>query len=97
MPFKVTTTMTKIIRQAVTSSQVAAIGYSATTKEMDVEYKPFKNGLPNSVYRYQNVPAELHAQIMDAESIGKAINSTVKKDKVAFPYRKLTPEEAAQS
>lgn len=88
--------MIKIIRIPVTSSQVKSIGYDAPTKQLDVEFKGWGADPKLSVYRYQNVPGELHAEIMASESIGKAINSTIKKDKVAFPYRKLSEEEAAQ-
>lgn len=88
--------MTKIPRVSVTSSQVKSIGYDAPTKQIDVEFKGWGDDPKLSVYRYQNVSGELHAQIMGAESIGKMINATIKKDKVAFPYRKLTLEEAAQ-
>lgn len=81
--------MIKIIREPLKSSQVASIGYSAPTSELDVE---FKGG---AVYRYQSVPAELHQQIINAESIGHAINETLKKDPKRFPFVRLTKEQAA--
>lgn len=87
--------MTKIPRIPVQSSQVVTIGYDATSKEMDVEFKPFKPkaGEPNPVYRYQNVTPQIYAAIITGESIGREINQRIKKFPDRHPYKKLTKEE----
>lgn len=54
-----------ITMHPVTSSNVEAIGYDAETKTMAVQ---FKGGKPP--YHYANVPAEVYAAFVCAESIG---------------------------
>jgi hypothetical protein len=90
--------MIKITRHPVTSSQIVSIGYDLPTKQLTIEFKPFKpkEGVPNSVYLYQNVEPETHAALIGAESIGRAFGQGIKKDPQRWPHRKLTPEEAAQ-
>lgn len=94
--------MTKIIRTAVTSSQIASIGHDPTTNQLDIEFKNLgkpKPGQPakvNSVYRYQNFSAEQFAAFMAAESKGKFFGANIKKEAQKHPYRKLSEEEAAQ-
>lgn len=90
--------MTKITRTPVTSSQIASIGHNAATNELDIEFKPFKPkpDVANSVYRYQNFTAEQFRDFLAAESKGKHFGATIKKETAKHPYRKLTPEEAAQ-
>lgn len=91
-----------IPRTPVVSSQVVSIGYDATTKELDVEFKPFTSKKhaadpkPNPVYRYRNITPEIFASIIGAESIGKAVNATLKKFPDRYPYKKLSEEELAQ-
>ncbi len=89
---------TKITRLAVTSSQIASIGYDPAQQMLDIEFKPFKpkEGVPNSVYRYQNVTPADHAALVGAESIGRAFGQGIKKDPQRWPFRKLSTEEAAQ-
>jgi hypothetical protein len=49
----------------VESSSVGAIGYDEATKALHVQ---FVNG---TVYAYEDVPADLHRELMDSESKGK--------------------------
>lgn len=62
----------------VKSSQIAAIGYDAGTKELRVK---FHNG---GVYSYSAVPAEVHEKLVGAESIGKAFGSLIRKGGYAY-------------
>ena len=51
--------------------------------------------LGKSVYEYKNVPESLFHAILNAPSIGHALNRTLKADPRRFPYRRLTPDEMA--
>lgn len=86
----------QIIRLPVKSSQVVSIGYSPGTLELDVEFKSYDPKKGPSIYRYRNVSATDYAGIIGAESIGKAINATLKKNPTKHPFVKLPPEEAAK-
>lgn len=85
----------KIKRQTVTSSQIDSIGYDPASLHMDVAFKQHKPTNPQSVYRYNNVPPEVHQAFLTAESKGKYFRDYIKKFPAQYPYRKLTPEEAA--
>lgn len=61
-------------REAVDSSNIAAIGYDPETKTLEVEFH-YRGG---TIYRYYNVPPDIHAGLMAAESKGKFLNSDVK-------------------
>jgi len=82
-------------RTAVTSKQIAAIGYNPATKELDLEFvNHSKTPRPPSVYRYANVTPDDHTALMGAESIGKHFGATIKSQPEKFPFRRLTDEEA---
>jgi len=66
----------------VKSSQIEAIGYDAGSKTLAVR---FKGG---SVYHYDDVPAEVHAALAKAESVGSHFHANVKK--AGFQYRKVS-------
>jgi hypothetical protein len=61
-----------MIREAVSSSNLASVGYVAESETLEVE---FKNGL---VYEYYNVPQFLHERMMQAGSIGSFFNREIK-------------------
>jgi hypothetical protein len=61
-----------MIREAVSSSNLASVGYDAESETLEVE---FKNGL---VYEYYNVPQFLHERMMQAGSIGSFFNREIK-------------------
>lgn len=67
-------------RIGVSSSNVGAIGYEASTATLEVE---FNNG---SVYQYQGVPQEVYESLMQADSKGTFLNSRVKGN---YTYIKL--------
>lgn len=66
----------------VDSSQISQMGHDPVSKVMRVA---FKNG---AAYRYQNVSEELYNSIIDAPSVGKALNENIKKFPEAFPFSK---------
>jgi hypothetical protein len=53
----------------VKSTSIAAIGYDAHRRWLEIEFR--KSG---KVYRYFEVPAEEHAAFMEAESKGNYLN-----------------------
>lgn len=59
-------------RQAVTSSNIASIGYDASSQTLEVE---FLNG---SVYQYFDVPQHIYNGIMSADSHGQYIAQNIK-------------------
>ena len=65
-------------RTPVTSSQISSIGYDATTKTLEIEFKRFKPGFSGSVYQYADVPPEAHEGLIGSESIGIAFKSQIK-------------------
>jgi hypothetical protein len=62
-------------RTAVTSSNVASIGYDPTTQELHVGFKG-KDG--EAVYSYAGVPKDVYDGLMAADSKGGFINSHIK-------------------
>ena len=59
-------------RVPVKSSNLASIGYDAVAKILDIEFNSGK------VYRYYNVPEDIHSQLMKAESAGKFFTASVR-------------------
>ena len=55
-------------RTRVASSVIAAVGYDATTSELEIE---FRSG---DVYRYYAVPPSVHRDLMAADSPGAYFN-----------------------
>lgn len=67
-------------RTPVSSSNVASIGYDVAAQVLEVEFKT------GAVYAYDQVPAEIHADLMAAASVGQVLNSKVKPN---YPFRKV--------
>ncbi len=62
-----------ILREAVASSNVAAIGYNRETQTLEVEYKPNKDGI-SRVFAYAPVlPITWDEMTQPGNSIGRAI------------------------
>lgn len=59
-------------RQAVTSSNIASIGYDANSQTLEVE---FLNG---GVYQYFDVPQHIYNGIMSADSHGQYLAQNIK-------------------
>lgn len=51
-------------RTAVKSSNIRSVGYDSDQQLLEVEFGT------GGVYRFENVPAEVHTQLMAAESVG---------------------------
>jgi hypothetical protein len=68
-------------RVHVKSSNIASVGYDAETRVLEVEFHGGR------VYRFYDVPAESHAKLMAAESIGgefaRSIRNVFKHEAVA--------------
>jgi len=67
--------------KSVESSNLSSVGYNEETSELFVQ---FKNG---GIYMYKDVPANVHAELISAESVGKYFNAHVKS---GFTYAKVT-------
>ena len=59
-------------RAPVESSSLASVGYDRAARVLEVE---FRNG---AVYRYREVPASLHAELMRADSKGKYFSKRIR-------------------
>lgn len=69
-------------RQAVDSSSLASVGYEASSRTLEVE---FRNG---GVYRYLGVSPSMHRALMSAESKGAFLNTRIKPH---YPYVRVYP------
>lgn len=59
-------------RQAVTSSNIASIGYDADSQTLEIE---FLNG---GIYQYFDVPQHVHQELMNASSHGQYLAQNIK-------------------
>jgi len=59
-------------RDAVSSQNVASVGYDQQTQTLEVE---FHNG---SVYQYFDVPQHVYQQLVGGVSVGKYLNEEIK-------------------
>ena len=71
--------------EPVDSSAANAVRYNAKRRWLDVEYS---NGRR---YRYFDVPAEVHQELLAADSIGTYLNQCIKPD---YRYVRLLPARA---
>lgn len=67
-------------RQSVDSSNLASIGYDASSQILEVE---FKHG---GVYQYKDVPEDEYEALMNADSHGKYFSANIKNQ---FAFIKL--------
>jgi hypothetical protein len=61
-----------VIRSDVQSASVLSLGYDKVTNVLEVEFQGGK------IYRYVEVPQEVYASLMNAESIGRFVNREIK-------------------
>ena len=61
-----------IERQPVVSSDIASIGYDATSETLEIEFKA------TGVYRYFSVPKEVHEGLVATPSPGKYFLQNIK-------------------
>lgn len=59
-------------RTPVESSQLKSVGYDPETQTMEIEFHM------NLIYQYRNVPPAIHAEMMQAESIGRYFARNIK-------------------
>lgn len=59
-------------RIAVTSSNVASIGYDSESMTLEVE---FRSG---GIYQYFDVPESVYQALMSASSVGQFLNANIK-------------------
>ena len=62
----------QITRNEVKSSNIAEVGHNPESATLEVM---FKSG---DVYRYEDVPAEVVAELLASESLGKQMNISIK-------------------
>jgi hypothetical protein len=68
-------------RQPVSSSSLASVGYDGTKNTLEIE---FKHG---SIYQYYDVPAKVHAGLMNASSMGRYFHANIKN--AGYRYRQI--------
>lgn len=73
---------TAVTRIPVESSQIKSVGYNEATHNLDIE---FKSG---GIYRYANVPREVHQALVTAPSIGSYFYKHIKPNAKKYPYQK---------
>ncbi|HGM5561016.1 MAG: KTSC domain-containing protein [Serratia marcescens] len=59
-------------RENVTSSNISSIGYDADSQTLEIE---FLNG---AIYQYFDVPEQVHAELMGADSVGAFLARNIK-------------------
>lgn len=59
-------------RENVTSSNISSIGYDAESQTLEIE---FLNG---AIYQYFDVPEQVHAELMAADSVGAFLARNIK-------------------
>lgn len=59
-------------RESVTSSNISSVGYDAESQTLEIE---FING---GIYQYFDVPEQVHAQLMGADSVGSYLARNIK-------------------
>ncbi len=65
------------------SPLLARVSYQAEKSVLDLEFRE-----SGSTYRYFNVPADIYARLLNAESTGSCFNSHIRS---RFPYQRLLP------
>lgn len=78
-------------RTPVESSQMKSIGYDPATQVMEVE---FSNG---RIYQYDNVPANIHADFMEAKSKGAFLGKHIKAHADWYPFRRMPEPQAKEA
>jgi hypothetical protein len=73
----------KMQRTPIKSSQIVSIGFDPETETMEIEFRGSGN-----VYRYSNVTPEIHADLVNAESIGKRFHAYIRNNP-KHPFTKL--------
>lgn len=64
---------TRVRRKAVTSTNLASVGYKKREKTLEIRFK--SNG---SVYQYKDVPEDVYNNLMSAESKGQFLHNNIR-------------------
>jgi hypothetical protein len=78
----------------VTSSQIAAVGYDATTRELVIRFHS-SGRKQEAVYSYDGVPFELAKGLIVAESPGSYFHRHIRQGR--YPYRRHEGESLRQN
>ena len=78
----------------VTSSQIAAVGYDATTRELVIRFHS-SGRKQQRVYSYEGVPSELAKGLIVAESPGSYFHRHIRQG--PYPYRRHEGEGLRQN
>ena len=78
----------------VTSSQIAAVGYDATTRELVIRFHS-SGRKQERVYSYDGVPSELAKGLIAAESPGSYFHRHIRQGR--YPYRHTEAEGLRQN
>jgi len=71
-----------MVRQNVSSSNLASVGYDLNSNTLEVE---FNHG---GIYQYSNVPESIYSGLMNASSHGQYFDAKIKKG--GYSYRKVS-------
>ena len=58
-------------RKLVSSSELSSVGYDGDSQLLEVEFRV------GTIYQYHNVPADVHAALLKASSIGRFFNEHI--------------------
>ncbi|MCL6325318.1 KTSC domain-containing protein [Pectobacterium polaris] len=61
-----------MIREPVTSSNIASIGYEESSLTLEIEF------IKSGVYEYSDVPPHVYTELITANSIGVYFNANIK-------------------
>jgi hypothetical protein len=62
----------KMIREPVSSSNIASIGYDESSLTLEIEF------IRSGVYEYSDIPPHVYNELLNAPSIGIYFNATIK-------------------
>jgi hypothetical protein len=69
-------------RSAIRSTAIASVGYDAAARELEIEFRSGR------VYRYQDVPSDVHQFMLRTPEKGRYVNRVITKH---FAHRDVTP------
>ena len=62
----------------VKSSNIESVAFDPSTEELQVKFKPHKEGEPGRVYSYAAVPYDKYREFLNAESVGKHFQTFIR-------------------
>ena len=73
----------------VESSQIAAIGHRPETNTLAIQFAPRRDGMPGSVYHYENFTAEDFDAFKKSDSIGSHFGQHIKPNATKHPCTRV--------